>query len=72
MRDVRKAIEDAFYSWTRSETVPFVVNGPVEITAGDNAGRVGAVISIESAHPVMMIRVERGDTGKDVVVQIGQ
>ena len=71
MRDVPKQVDDAFYSATRSEEVPLVINDSVEITAGLHAGRGGAVISIEATQPVMTLRVELGDTGEDVIVQIG-
>lgn len=71
MREVPKTIDDAFFSATRSEEVPLVINDSVEITAGSLAGRVGAVISIESIQPMMTLRVELGDTGKDVIVPIG-
>jgi hypothetical protein len=41
VRDVPKHIDDAFYSGSRSEEVPLIINDLVEITAGLHAGRCG-------------------------------
>lgn len=70
MRNVPKHIDEAFYSGTRSQEVPLVINDPVEVTDGPHVGRDGAVISIEAFDPVVTLVVELGDTGEDVIVPI--
>ena len=63
-------IEDDFFEGRRSRSMPLVINDPVEITDGENAGQAGAVIAIESfgADPILII--ELGQTGQDVKVPL--
>lgn len=68
MRRVPKHIEDAFYEGRRPTDVPFCINDAVEIVAGLHAGLGGAVISIETLEPEMMLLVELGGTGGDVIL----
>ena len=69
MRDVPREVDDAFYRGFSNETVRFVVNDTVEVTAGEHSGELAAVISIESLSPEPRFLVEFGDGSSDVVSQ---
>lgn len=70
MRDVPKHVDDDFYAGVRTREIPFAINDSVVVVGGPNAGRRGAVISIESIRPEITVLIELGDYGKDVVVPI--
>jgi len=67
MRDVPHELGDAFYAGQRGDLVRFCINDSVEILGGPYAGLGGAVISIESITPEVMLLVELG-SGSDVIV----
>ena len=67
MRDVPSEIDEAFYSGQRGDLVQFCINESVEILDGPYEGLVGAVISIESIAPAVMLLVELG-SGAHVIV----
>lgn len=67
---VPKEIQDAFFSGLRSSAVPLCVNDTVEVTAGEQSGSFGAVISQESAGADPMFVVELGDRGVDVTLPL--
>lgn len=69
MRDVPAEMDAAFYAGHRTQEVPFAINDAVVIVAGPNAGRRGAVISIEAMSPTVTILVETGE-GEDVLVPV--
>ncbi|MFM1873466.1 MAG: hypothetical protein RL398_2888 [Planctomycetota bacterium] len=58
---IPKELEEAFFAGRRSSALPFVLNDTVEVVSGHLAGRGGAVISIVSVEPEMVLLVELGD-----------
>jgi ribosomal protein L24 len=68
MRDVPTAVDEAFFSGQRTRELPFCVNDSVEVLLGPDAGQVGAVISVESIRPEVILLIELG-TGREVVVR---
>lgn len=58
---VPREIQDAFYASQRSAAVPFVINDPVDVIAGEHAGESGSVISILACEPELLLLVEMTD-----------
>jgi hypothetical protein len=58
---IPKELWEAFFAGRRSSALPFVLNDTVEVLSGLLAGRGGAVISIVSVEPEMVLLVELGD-----------
>jgi hypothetical protein len=67
MRDMPSKMNDDFYGGRRSEKMPFVVNDDVEVVGGPHAGRLAAVISVESLDPTALL-VELGDGGSSETI----
>lgn len=61
-------IQDAFYAGKRSESVKFVINDAVEMTTGEHAGKLCAVISIQRLEPEVVYLVEHGKDGSSIIV----
>lgn len=57
--------------WFSQQPVPgaaFRLNDPVAVVAGEHAGRVGAVISLERLEPEPVYLVEFGDDGASALL----
>ena len=65
---IPRDIEDAFYTGKRTHGFQFGINDSVRVILGEYAGVVGAVISIWTLTPEVILLVERGDTGSDIQV----
>ena len=64
-----KSLDDDFYSYVRSEVLPYCVNDVVEITRGVYSGRRGAVVVLDRSAEKPKLLVEFGD-GTDELVSI--
>ncbi|WP_041531234.1 hypothetical protein [Syntrophotalea carbinolica] len=63
-----KEDHDKFYSGKADDRIQFVINDGVRIIRGPNAGKVGAVISLQAVNPETTYLVELGDGSGDIDV----
>jgi hypothetical protein len=64
-----KSLDDDFYTYARSELLPYCVNDVVEITRGVYSGRRGAVVVLDRSGEKPKFLVEFGD-GTDELVGV--
>lgn len=64
-----RSLDDEFYTYVRSEILPYCVNDVVEITRGVYAGRQGAVVVLDRSGEKPKFLVEFGD-GTDELVSV--
>lgn len=62
-------IWNAFFEGKRTKQIEFAYNDTVEILSGDQSGKFGSVVSMHLQQEPLLIVVELGETGLDVLVE---
>ena len=65
----RRQVDELWFSQQLVPGAAFKLNDSVEITAGEHAGKSGAVISLEALEPEPLYLVEMGDGSRDALVE---